>query len=263
MGLLIKTRYRKLKNVLIHRYIKHYNVDMSLAVEQNPEAYPDFNSFFIRPLRPELRPIVQDSGAIACPVDGCISQLGRLGHDSVLQAKGRNFSLTALLGGSEQHAQLFRNGHFATLYLAPRDYHRVHMPLTGKLREMIYVPGHLFSVNSMTAQHVDQLFARNERVICLFDTVAGPMAVILVAAFFVAGMNTVWAGDITPCKKSRKIWTKFYQNNEIVLNRGEEMGHFKLGSTVIVLFGPDQIQWVDELSLNQTVKMGQLLGLID
>lgn len=244
LGWFCDSRWIALKNWMIKRFIKTYDVNMSEAIIENPENFPCFNDFFTRHLKPELRPIVQEQNQIACPVDGTVSQIGVIKKDLLFQAKNFYFNVTDLLGGSESRAQSFLDGNFATFYLAPRDYHRVHMPISGQLQEAIYIPGKLFSVNQKTTQYVPNLFARNERLVCIFKTEIGPMAIILVGAMLVASINTVW-------KKDEK---------NINLLRGEELGYFKLGSTVIVLFGKNQMSWTDNLKETSIVKMGQLIG---
>lgn len=258
MGKLTECQIPWLKNWLIDKFIRTYGVEMAEAVEPNPHAYPNFNSFFTRALQPAARPIVQDARAIACPVDGTVSQAGVINAGDLLQAKGFNYSVEQLLGGSAARAAPFMEGHFATFYLAPKDYHRVHMPLTGQLREMVYVPGRLFSVNARTTDRVPNLFARNERVVALFDTAIGPMAVILVGAMLVASIRTVWAGVVAPQLVGPRSWQ--YCDQHIALTRGDEMGHFALGSTVIVLFAPNSMTWETEIQPGQTVRLGQLLG---
>lgn len=244
------------KNWQIRFLIKRYGADLRSAKLENIEDYPNFNSFFTRLLKPELRPIVSGAKQIACPVDGAISQMGCIQNDVLFQAKGFYFNLAALLGGSQNHAAQFFDGYYATLYLAPKDYHRVHMPFSGKLRETIYIPGKLFSVNTLTTSQIPQLFARNERLVCLFDTTLGSMAVIMVGAMLVSSIHTVWGGD-TP--RTKEITSVNYLE-PIILERGAELGHFKMGSTVIVLFAKNAMQWSSELSANSIVKMGQLLG---
>lgn len=249
------------KNRLITWFAKQYQVDMSEAQVEDPTAFEHFNAFFTRALKEGARPLDNLPGAVLCPADGSVSQLGRIEHGRVFQAKGHSYSVTELLGGDSQRAAPFMGGDFATVYLSPKDYHRVHMPLAGTLREMIYVPGRLFSVNQTTAENVPELFARNERVVCLFDTERGPMAVVLVGAMIVASIETVWAGLITPPKRALK--TVRYDEAArapISLEKGAELGRFKLGSTAIVLFGPEQVQWAEELGANSPVRMGQLLG---
>ncbi len=253
-----------LKNWLIQSFIQHFRVNMAEALEPNPRAYPDFNTFFTRSLKPRARPITPGGHAPCCPVDGAISQIGNVEADTLLQAKGRHFSLTTLLGDDPARAQAFHNGSFVTLYLSPRDYHRIHMPLAGQLREMVHIPGQLFSVSPLTTRVVPALFARNERVAALFDTAAGPMALILVGAINVASIETVWAGAITPpLGKTIRRWTYPAQGKGAVrLDKGAEMGRFNMGSTVIVLFGPDAVRWEADIQAGVTVRMGQRLGKV-
>jgi phosphatidylserine decarboxylase len=249
------------KNALIRWFTRHYEVDLDAAQERDLRAYPDFNSFFTRALKAGARPIVREGDAVVCPVDGTVSQAGELRGETLIQAKARHYSLTTLLGGVRERAAPFRDGSFATLYLGPRDYHRVHMPLRGRLREMVYVPGRLFSVNTPTARVVAGLFTRNERLVTLFDSPAGPMAVVLVGAIGVGSIETVWSGRMTPPYLHRaNTWDYTGQANPILLERGEEMGRFNLGSTVIVLFGVGQVRWRSELSPQAPVRMGQTIG---
>ncbi|MCF6210072.1 MAG: archaetidylserine decarboxylase [Gammaproteobacteria bacterium] len=241
-------------------FVKQYGVDMSLAQEPNLDSYANFNDFFTRALRPEARPVVSDEKAIACPVDGAVSQAGAIHDGRIFQAKSQDYSLLQLLGGDEQRAKKFTGGNFATLYLSPRDYHRIHMPLAGKLTAMSHVPGRLFSVNAATARIIPGLFARNERVITYFDTEAGPMAMVLVGAIFVASIETVWAGEITPPAGKRVRHWDYQGSDAREFARGEEMGRFNMGSTVIVLFGRDAMQWTDSVTPDAAVQMGQQLG---
>lgn len=247
-----------LKNALIRLFIRAFGVDMSEAEQPVPEDYPTFNAFFTRSLRPGLRPLADEG--VLCPVDGTISQLGRIHEHSIMQAKGRRYSTWALLGGDDERAGWYRNGHFATLYLSPRDYHRVHMPLDGDLVATRYVPGDLFSVNQVTAEGVDALFARNERLVCHFDTPAGSMAIVLVGAMIVAGIETVWAGQATP--PPRTVQDRDYRHlpEPVSLARGQEMGRFQLGSTVILLFPEGRMDWGPGLTAGGGVRLGQALG---
>ena len=245
------------KNWAIKTFIKQFNVDMSLAIQPEPEAYKDFNSFFTRSLRHDARPLCEQG--LCCPVDGAISQLGKIENNTLLQAKKHNYDLTALLGGSAALAKLFANGQFCTIYLSPRDYHRIHMPIDGCLREMTYVPGKLFSVNTYTAETVPGLFAINERVLNIFDTKHGPMALIQVGAINVGSMETVWHGMITP-PYGKEITTWRYDKETIELQRGDEMGRFNMGSTVILLFAKDVLEWQEDLVAASTVRMGQCLS---
>ena len=260
VGLLTNCKYPQFKNWSIDKFIRDYQVNMDEALESNPHSYATFNEFFTRALKPGVRPIAQEADAIACPVDGSISQIGVIHNGQLIQAKGFNYSLQPLLGGSIQHAATFQNGQFITLYLAPKDYHRVHMPLAGKLLEMIHVPGQLFSVNPLTVNNIPNLFARNERVIALFETIAGKMAVILVGATLVASISTVWSGIVTPAARQVQHWN--YETSSVVLEKGAELGHFQLGSTVIVLFESHRMEWLPALQSTQAVQMGQLLGRI-
>jgi len=232
---------------------------MSIAAEPNASTYQNFNEFFTRPLADGQRPICDETNAIVFPADGCISQIGAINNGHIFQAKGQEYSLLELVGGDIDIAKQFVDGSFATVYLSPKDYHRVHMPLGGTLQTMTHVPGDLFSVNETTASHVPRLFARNERVVALFNTEHGPMAVILVGAMIVASIETVWAGLVTPKKK--QIQTTHYNNtDDIYLEKGEEMGRFKLGSTAIVLFGKNTAEWNSDLIANSPVIMGEKMG---
>ncbi len=261
IGCAAECRVSGFKNRLIQWFIKRYEVDMSEAQNEDPSSFEHFNAFFTRALKDGARPLDTTPGAILCPADGSISQLGRIEHGRVFQAKGHGFSVLELLGGDSERASPFMGGDFATIYLSPKDYHRVHMPLAGTLREMVYVPGRLFSVNQSTAENVPELFARNERVVCLFDTERGPMAVVLVGAMIVASIETVWAGLVTPPKRALKsLRYDEAARAPIVLDKGAELGRFKLGSTAIVLFGPEQVQWTPGLGANSPVRMGQNLG---
>lgn len=260
-GWLASTHTPLIKNTFIKWFVKRYSVDMSLAAEENPLAYHCFNDFFTRALKPGVRPIDADSNSIVCPADGAISQLGNINDGKIFQAKGQDYTTLELLGGDEALAAEFSGGNFATVYLSPRDYHRVHIPYAGKLRSMVSVPGELFSVNTVTAENVPRLFARNERAVAIFDTDIGPMAVILVGAMIVAGIETVWDGQIAPFA-SREIATSNYPYQNIYLNKGEEMGRFKLGSTAIILFAQNKIQWDEKFSAGTPTKMGERMGSI-
>lgn len=251
------------KDWCIQTFIKRYGVDLSLSVNSDAKSYKDFNSFFTRAIRPECRPIISGEKNIACPVDGSVSQLGDIRAGRIFQAKGFDFDLHDLLGGDVEQAELFKNGKFITLYLAPKDYHRVHMPLTGELYRMTYISGRLFSVNPRTARTVPQLFARNERVVSYFTTQAGPVVIVMVGAMLVASINTRWAQEVTPGNKLRKVHLWNYSSGEVALKKGDEMGYFKLGSTVLVLFANSNIDWNEQLSEGWTVQMGQLLAKIN
>lgn len=258
-GWLAECRIGWLKNALIQAFIRRYDVDMSEAADPDPRSYPHFNAFFTRALKPGARPLDLSPDAIMCPVDGVVSEVGRIENDRILQAKGQDYSLLQLVGDAEL-AEAFRGGQFATLYLSPRDYHRVHMPIDGTLSHMLYVPGKLFSVNQATADRVPALFARNERAVCLFDTDVGPMAMILVGAMVVAGIETVWAGQVAPPPRQLRRQDYCTLPAPIRLQRGEEMGRFKLGSTVILLFPPGPVRWAEGLASCTPVRLGQRLG---
>lgn len=256
------SRLPALKNWMISRFVRRYGVDMREAQIEDPLAYESFNAFFTRALKDDARPMDEDPACVICPADGAISQLGAIDHGRIFQAKGHGYSVTELLGGSVERAEPFLGGDFATIYLSPKDYHRVHMPVSGTLREMVHIPGKLFSVNPLTARKVPNLFARNERVACLFDTEYGPMAVVLVGAMIVASIETVWAGLVTPSKRvirSTRYDAQAY--TPIHLEKGAEMGRFKLGSTAIVLFGADKIRWTDTPAVRGPVRMGEALAL--
>ncbi|MCP4041826.1 MAG: phosphatidylserine decarboxylase [Gammaproteobacteria bacterium] len=261
MHRLMRVRFAPVKDLLIRTVLQLYAIDMKAAQEPNPRAYPDFNSFFTRALHLEARPITDDTN-IACPVDGMVSEIGGIDNDRIIQAKGHNFNLQELLGGNGKLAARFLNGSFATVYLSPRDYHRIHMPLAGTLRTMIHVPGRLFSVNSSTTRLVPNLFARNERVACIFDTGVGPVALIMVGAIFVGSIETVWAGEITP-PHGRRIRTWNYagaDQSPVAFTHGQEMGRFNMGSTVILLFPEGATTWDPELRSGKIVRMGESMG---
>ncbi|RLM20177.1 phosphatidylserine decarboxylase [Brenneria alni] len=250
----------KLTTLVIDLFVRYYKVNMQEAQQPDTAAYRTFNAFFVRPMRPEVRPVDPHAHRLVQPADGVLSQLGAITDGSLIQAKNHHYSLEALLAGNYVMAEQFRDGLFATTYLSPRDYHRVHMPCDGVLREMIYVPGDLFSVNLLTAEHVPNLFARNERLICLFDTEFGPVAQILVGATIVGSIETVWAGTITPPREGIiKRWTYPQAGEEgaIELAKGQEMGRFKLGSTVINLFSPNRVQFSANLDCLSVTRMGE------
>ena len=247
--------------LVIPLFIHRFKVNMAEAKDPEWRNYPSFNQFFTRELTEDARTIDSNEKAIACPVDGAISQLGKINNDLVFQAKGHAYSLTQLLGDRDDLTKTFKNGRFNTIYLSPKDYHRIHMPIDGTLKEMIHVPGQLFSVNPTTVENVPALFARNERVICLFDSPAGPMAMILVGAIFVASIETVWHGVVTPPRrKTIQHWS--YDDESISLKKGQEMGRFNMGSTVILLYANKHMEWIKEFKAEQTVQLGEVLGEI-
>jgi phosphatidylserine decarboxylase len=242
---------------LIRWFVRRYGVNMDEAHNPDQASYKSFNEFFTRALREGARPLAD--AEFVCPVDGAISQFGAIEHDQLIQAKGHRYSTTALLGGDSKLAALFDHGSFATLYLSPRDYHRIHMPCDGRLTRMTYVPGALFSVNPTTAQGVPGLFARNERVVCMFDSTYGPFALVLVGATIVGSMATVWHGVVNP-PRSRTVREWHYLDQDIVLKKGAEMGRFLLGSTVVMLFPRGVLEFNPEWTATRTIRMGEAMG---
>jgi phosphatidylserine decarboxylase len=242
---------------LIRWFIRKYDVDMSEAAEPDPAAYATFNDFFTRALKPGVRPLA--NAHLICPVDGAISQFGSIDRDQILQAKGHRYSTAALVGGDEELAARFEGGLFATLYLSPRDYHRVHMPCDGTLTRMIYIPGDLFSVNPVTARGVPGLFARNERVVCVFDSMQGLFVLALVGATIVGSMATTWHGVVNaPRAGSVRVWS--YESDQVVLKQGDEMGRFLLGSTVVLLFPASFHQFHPHWVAGGAVRLGEPMG---
>jgi len=242
---------------LIAWFVQRYRVDMTEAANPDIASYASFNDFFTRPLRPGVRPLA--TADLICPVDGAISQFGRIDGQQIFQAKGHQYTSTALLGGDATLAAQFDNGHFATLYLSPRDYHRIHMPCDSRLRRMIYVPGDLFSVNPTTARGVPGLFARNERVVCVFEGVRGPWVLVLVGATIVGSMATVWSGVINN-PRAGKICDWHYENKSISLKQGEEMGRFLLGSTVVMVYPDDSLRFNPAWQPGGAVRLGEAMA---
>ncbi len=249
-----------MKDRVVRWFIHRYGVDMNEALEPDPSQYPSFNAFFTRALKPGIRPLAGDDSVVVSPVDGAISQLGEIRDDRIVQAKGQSFSLHELLGGDADRAKPFNGGQFATIYLAPKDYHRIHMPVAGTLREMVHVPGKLFSVNPTTAAQVPNLFARNERVAALFDTESGPMALVLVGAMIVGSVETTWAGIVAPGSKAVTTSHYDHMSHPVTFERGDEMGRFRLGSTVVMVFPRGAVEWEASLSETGVVRMGQAFG---
>ena len=261
MGKLTHCRIKWVKLAYMKLIIRRFGVNVAEAAEQDLHKYEHFNAFFTRSLKATARPIVTAPNKLACPVDGRVSQMGFIEDGHIIQAKQHRYSLTTLLGGEDDWSKQFINGEFATLYLSPQDYHRIHMPIDGELKEMRHIPGRLFSVNPRTVRTVPGLFARNERVVCFFDTSIGPVAMVLVGAIFVASIETVWHGVVSP-PTQREIHSTRYGDGlfEVKLKKGEEMGRFNMGSTVIVLFGKGRMNWADGLGADSSVMMGQELG---
>jgi phosphatidylserine decarboxylase len=256
-GLVASAEWGAFTTWVIKRFVKRYNVNMSEAAHADPAHYKSFNEFFTRPLKDGARPLA--SSEWVCPVDGAISQCGTIEHDQIFQAKGHHYSTRALVGGDATLAAQFQNGQFATLYLSPRDYHRIHMPIAGKLLRMIHVPGDLFSVNPTTARGVPGLFARNERVVCEFETEKGPMVLVLVGATIVGSMATVWHGQVNPPRPGTvREWQ--YDSQDVRLQKGEEMGRFLLGSTVVMLFSENSIQFPADWISTRPLQMGEAMS---
>lgn len=256
-GKVAECKIPSIKNNIIEWFIKKYNVDMSEAAIQDPTSFQHFNDFFTRELKEGAREIDSGKDVIVSPVDGAISQLGEIKQGQIFQAKGQSFSVVELLGGDPDRAEPFMGGSFSTIYLSPKDYHRIHMPLTGTLREMVYVPGKLFSVNPVTTEKVPRLFARNERVVAIFDTEIGPVAMVLVGAMIVASIETVWAGLVAPIRRKVKATLYGKDQEEIKIEKGHEMGRFKLGSTVVLCLPPNAAEFAENLQAESVVRMGQ------
>jgi phosphatidylserine decarboxylase len=257
-GLVASAKLGFVSHALIKLFIRTYGVNMVEAKFEKANHYTSFNEFFTRPLKKGLRPVAQDPGILTHPVDGAISQAGSIADNQLIQAKGHYYSVQSLIGGDAETAALFQNGTFACIYLSPKDYHRIHMPIDGVLREMIYVPGKLFSVNPLTAENVPNLFARNERVVTIFDTPVGPMSLTLVGATIVASIETVWAGTVTP-PAGKNIVRKKYPSGgtgSVLLKKGGEMGRFKLGSTVVLTFSKGAVELLSSNYPGASTRMG-------
>jgi phosphatidylserine decarboxylase len=259
MGRLAGLRGGGFTHWVVRKFVAHYKVNMAEAADPRIESYPTFNEFFTRPLKPGARPLA--ASPFICPVDAAISQFGPIEHDQIFQAKGHSYSTRALVGGDAQLAAKFDHGHFATLYLAPKDYHRIHMPCDGRLVRMIYVPGDLFSVNPLTARHVPGLFARNERVVCEFDTPHGPMVLVLVGATIVGSMATVWHGVVNP-PRTKEVREWRYDDKDIRLAKGAEMGRFLLGSTVVMLFPKNVLTFTPDWAPTRPVRLGEAMATV-
>lgn len=256
-----RIRLRPVKNLLIRSFLRGFKVNMSEAAQPNPLQYPSFNAFFTRALRHGARATDIDPGALVSPVDGTVSQIGRLDGSKLLQAKGHDYTLEALLDGAPEWAQRFTGGAFATLYLAPYNYHRIHMPVAGTLRAAWFVPGNLFSVNAVTAAAVPGLFAKNERVVCVFEDGPRAFAMVLVGALFVGSIATVWHGDVAPRSPHQRFDLPLdTSRSPLKLSKGAEMGRFNMGSTVILLTPPDLVNWLPKFATGSRVEVGQMLA---
>lgn len=259
----MRIKIPQVKNFQIAMMTKAFNINISESKLRVPQDFPDFNSFFTRELKKDARTIEGDANSICSPVDGTVSQLGDIDGSAIFQAKGHSFNLTKLVGGSQELAKNYIDGKFATIYLSPRDYHRIHMPCAGKLKKIIHIPGRLFSVANYTVTTVPELFARNERVVCVFDTQFGEMIMVLVGAIFVSSMDTVWTGTITP-PGAKQVTELDISNPQHTLDieKGEEMGRFNMGSTVILLFPKNKIDWEEELSTGSSLRLGNGIGKV-
>ncbi len=258
---LARSQVRLVKNALIKAFLRGFDLNLSEATEPNPLRYPSFNAFFTRTLRPGARRIDIDPAAIVSPVDGTISQIGRLDGSKIVQAKGHDYTLEALLDGAPEWVERFAGGAFATLYLAPYNYHRIHMPAAGTLSAAWFVPGKLFSVNAVTAAAVPGLFARNERVVCVFEGGPVPFALVLVGALFVGSISTVWHGDVTPCSPRQRTALAVDDSlAPLTLDKAAEMGRFNMGSTVILLLPPQATQWLPKFQPGVQIQVGQMIA---
>lgn len=260
-GLLANVHSPRIKNWLIKRFIRQYQVNMQEALEENPESYACFNDFFTRLLKSTCRPLAEAD--IVSPVDGTISEIGKINEGQIFQAKGHFYSVSELLSCDPVTSKRFAKGKFVTLYLSPKDYHRIHMPIDAELEKIIYIPGKLFSVQPSTVRVVPYLFSRNKRLVAFFKTHAGPMAMVLVGATIVGAIGTKWQGDVK-CKGQKQV-IDYQQENDstTTVSKGEEMGYFKLGSTVVLLFADgEKLEWLDSLKPGQSICLGQALGTI-
>ncbi|WP_196160012.1 archaetidylserine decarboxylase [Reinekea sp. G2M2-21] len=258
VGVLAESEWSIIKIPLMRFFLKRFGIDLSEAERERLEDYRNFNDFFTRALKPGRRPQQGTENSWTSPVDACVSQFGRMQGDQLIQAKGKTFTLPALLGGDQGMAQHYQDGEFITLYLSPKDYHRIHMPMKATLVKTTFIPGKLFSVNPLTAGHVDRLFARNERLVCEFESDQGRFLMVLVGAMIVASIETTWSGIVAPFE--RKIIQQSITASQLDFNRGEEMGRFRLGSTVIMVFEPGKMSWNEQIKIGANLQLGQLLS---
>ena len=261
IGFFAKSQNYYIKTFFIKIFQKTYNVNLKEAIYEDVELYPSFNSFFTRELKPESRLLDKNIQSIISPADGVVSQIGNINSGKIIQAKGIYFNLLSFLGNDKEYFEKFKEGLFSTIYLSPKDYHRVHMPIDGKLSKMVYIPGKLFSVNKITTRTVKNLYSINERLVCFFDTVRGPMSVVLVGAMIVSGITVQW--EKGNCFNKGKIKRFIYPSigkDSVFLKKGDEIGRFMLGSTVVICFGKNKINWSSNISINSVVKMGQRVG---
>lgn len=257
VGFFAESEISFIKKPLMNFFLQRFGIDLSEAKRESIHDYSNFNDFFTRTLKDNIRPLEGADEEFVSPVDGEVSQFGTIHNEALIQAKGRDYRLVDLLGGDSTQANKFKDGEFATLYLSPKDYHRIHMPLAGKLVKTTFIPGKLFSVNQLTARHVPNLFARNERLVCEFETAQGPVIMVLVGAMVVASIETVWSGIVAPFQK--KIMQQTFEPKSLNFERGEEIARFRLGSTVILITQKDAINWHQNISNGAPVKLGQRL----
>lgn len=258
VGFFAESEWAVVKKPLMRFFLKRFGIDLSEAEHETIDGYQNFNAFFTRALKPGARPIEGSAADFCSPVDGAVSQFGRISGDHIIQAKGKHYTLTSLLGGDRQTAEKYEGGEFATLYLSPKDYHRIHMPISATLTKTTFIPGKLFSVNGLTAETVPNLFARNERLVCEFESEQGRFVMVLVGAMIVASIETVWSGIVAPFQ--RKIIQQNLASHALDFDKGEEMGRFRLGSTVILAFEPGSMTWNDQIKIGANVKLGQNLN---
>jgi phosphatidylserine decarboxylase len=257
-----RSETRWIRNTFLRIFLGNYRIEMAEALQPDPYAYRSFNDFFTRALRPDARPVASDPAVVVSPVDGTVSQCGELQQDSILQAKGRHYSVRELLGGDDAAASVYRGGSFACIYLAPYNYHRIHMPCEATVRGNLYVSGDLFSVNAATVRAVPRVFARNERLVCDFETPLGRMAVILVGALFVGSIETVHCGEVNPPPRRRKAPQPIERGIGRRYARGEELGRFNMGSTIVLLFERDRLAWDAGLVPGSTVRLGRAIARV-
>jgi len=258
---LMRVRCKPLKNLIINQFINLYNVKLNEAERESVDKYVSFNDFFTRHLKKSARTWSLNGSSILSPVDGTISQIGKLDNNKIIQAKGKTYTIDTLLANDVDTIAKLNDGFFTTLYLSPKDYHRIHMPVRGKLIKSIYVPGNLFAVNNATVRNVDNLFSRNERFISIFETDLGLMAKIMVGAIFVGSMETVWLGQLTP-PYIHQLDIREYKEEPVVFKQGEEFGHFNMGSTVILIFEKKYLRWITSLKSDDSIQVGQELGKV-
>ncbi|MCP3673446.1 MAG: phosphatidylserine decarboxylase [Gammaproteobacteria bacterium] len=259
VGKLAASKNKLIKRSFINFFLKQFDINMAEAANEDPESYATFNDFFTRALKTDARPLAGDEETIVSPVDGVVSQSGKIINGDIFQAKGHRFTLSELIGNETEFNDRYQDGEFATLYLSPKDYHRIHMPVNAELKTMTYIPGRLFSVNPATARTIPRLFARNERVVVHFETQNGPMAMVLVGATIVGSIETIWSGVVTP-PTGPVVKTWHYTKSQHIFKKGDEMGRFLLGSTVVLLFGKDQISWSDSCSADSPLRMGEVIA---